>query len=367
MNSAVLLFSRYWYETVSVAEICRQAGLSNGVFYRYFPDKNKLFAEINKNLLNRFTQDLSIVGRYEDPVKNLHDFIHITVGLAHRYGPEVSIFREGQYRYMEQEKHLRLLYIDALSRVFRRTLSEAEYLYAISGIRFLATRNIYNQIEVDEKHLADLILNGVFPGGKIPELPEEDTPATPLFFNSTPPTRKKIATEGIRLFGEKGYHAAGVSEICLNAGVSVGTFYQHFNSKEEFLQYIIELIGHSARRFLTRETKNVSDLLSRELLGMKYFLHYFSKHPEFYTIVRQAEFVCNEWVGKYYNLFEKGYRKNLKIADPGKAGTTANFLMGLSHYLGIEVIFSDRVDDTRTLIYTLGKYLQNGLNLGGSL
>ena len=30
--AAVGLFSRKWYGTVSVAEICRAAGLSNGVF-----------------------------------------------------------------------------------------------------------------------------------------------------------------------------------------------------------------------------------------------------------------------------------------------------------------------------------------------
>ena len=27
------LFSSKWFETVSVAEICREAGVSNGVFY----------------------------------------------------------------------------------------------------------------------------------------------------------------------------------------------------------------------------------------------------------------------------------------------------------------------------------------------
>jgi len=37
--AAVGLFSRKWYGTVSVAEICRAAGLSNGVFYRYFDGK----------------------------------------------------------------------------------------------------------------------------------------------------------------------------------------------------------------------------------------------------------------------------------------------------------------------------------------
>jgi len=39
IESALESFSERWYETVSVAEICRNANLSNGVFYRYFKDK----------------------------------------------------------------------------------------------------------------------------------------------------------------------------------------------------------------------------------------------------------------------------------------------------------------------------------------
>ena len=44
--AAVELFSKKWYGTVSVAEICRAAGLSNGVFYRYFDGKEGLFKVI---------------------------------------------------------------------------------------------------------------------------------------------------------------------------------------------------------------------------------------------------------------------------------------------------------------------------------
>ena len=44
--AAVQLFSKKWYGTVSVAEICRQASLSNGVFYRYYGGKEALFVEV---------------------------------------------------------------------------------------------------------------------------------------------------------------------------------------------------------------------------------------------------------------------------------------------------------------------------------
>ena len=37
--------------------------------------------------------------------------------------------------------------------------------------------------------------------------------------------------------------------------------------------------------------------------------------------------------------------------------------MGLSHYLGIEVIFSQRVSDLSSLLNALGGYLKDGLSI----
>ena len=56
VSAAVGLFSKKWYGTVSVAEVCREAGLSNGVFYRYFDGKEALFKVILGRVL-----DLSLI------------------------------------------------------------------------------------------------------------------------------------------------------------------------------------------------------------------------------------------------------------------------------------------------------------------
>ena len=39
LTAALRLFARKWFAVVSVAEICREAGVSNGLFYRYFRSK----------------------------------------------------------------------------------------------------------------------------------------------------------------------------------------------------------------------------------------------------------------------------------------------------------------------------------------
>lgn len=47
-------FARQGYEATSVAEICRQAGVSKGAFFHYFPTKQAIFLE----LLERWLADL---------------------------------------------------------------------------------------------------------------------------------------------------------------------------------------------------------------------------------------------------------------------------------------------------------------------
>ena len=43
IDSAIQLFSQKNYEAVSIVEICRNAEVSNGIFYTYFKDKTDLF------------------------------------------------------------------------------------------------------------------------------------------------------------------------------------------------------------------------------------------------------------------------------------------------------------------------------------
>jgi AcrR family transcriptional regulator len=53
-------------------------------------------------------------------------------------------------------------------------------------------------------------------------------------------TRGRIAQAALRLFGEKGYDATGVAEICTAAEVSKGAFYHHFPTKQQLFVDLLE-------------------------------------------------------------------------------------------------------------------------------
>lgn len=50
-------------------------------------------------------------------------------------------------------------------------------------------------------------------------------------------TRQAISEAGISLLSRKGYYNITVDEICEKAGVSKGTFYNYFKSKDEIIWY----------------------------------------------------------------------------------------------------------------------------------
>lgn len=359
--AALRLFSTQWYEAVSVANICREAGVSNGVFYRYYPGKEAIFEDLLEDFLTSFGGDLQEVGGTSRE-ERLSSFIATVSGAARRYAGQVTMFREGQYRRPLYERRLRELYIGTLEEILARQVDEAEYLYVLSGLRFISTRSLYHDLPIDASILLELIEEGVFPEGATLPLREPPLPERPgEGEEKAPDSGEALLNAGLKLLGQKNFFDVQVTDIARAAGFSVGTFYKRFESKEAYLAEIVHRIGSKTRHYLTEHAPVQGNRLDREVHGMWNFLSYFRHHREYYDIVREAEFVVPEAVRDYYDAFERGYAGTLPSFPEGKRRLVANFLMGLSHYLGIEVLFSDRAENPKALIERLGVLLERGI------
>ena len=66
------------------------------------------------------------------------------------------------------------------------------------------------------------------------------------------PTRHRIVETSLVAFAERGYHGASVRDISRSAGVTVGTFYTHFGSKETVLFELMHR-GHEAHQTCVRD------------------------------------------------------------------------------------------------------------------
>jgi TetR/AcrR family transcriptional regulator, transcriptional repressor for nem operon len=83
------------------------------------------------------------------------------------------------------------------------------------------------------------------------QIAAKNTPATKT---AMPTTRDHLISVGLELMRKYGYGATGVQEILDAAGVPKGSFYHHFNSKEEFTAAVLE-------RYLALEGEHCSEVL----------------------------------------------------------------------------------------------------------
>lgn len=367
--AAVALFSKKWYGTVSVAEICRAAGLSNGVFYRYYEGKEALFKVILGRVLEQVRGALEQVEG-ATPQERLRHLAAVIIRFSEEHRELVSVFREGQYRYFDYERRLVAIYIRSLGKALGREVGLAEYLFAFGGLRFCAVGAAFNAAPVSFESVCDILTGGLFRGLAFEPLKVFGGSATPLPVPLEEGPRERLLRSGRRLFGEKGYFETNIHEVTTGAQLSVGAFYTHFDAKETFYGELIGLVGHEARAFIAGNLAlpgaGPLNALEYELRGLWLWLVYLSIDKHCYNIVREAEFVLPATVRDYYAGFAAGYRRRppalrvTRAAPEIDEGTAIEYLMGLAHYFGMETAFDSAPVNARTLVEVIGTYLAQG-------
>lgn len=371
MAAAVDRFSRKWYGTVSVAEICRTAGLSNGVFYRYWSGKEELFKAILGEVLEQVRAALEPV-QGATPRERLRHLAEAILRFSEEHADLVSVFREGQYRHFDFERRLVAIYMRSLGAALGREVSLAEYVFALGGLRFCAIRRVFHAVPVRLASACAIITEGLFRGLAFSPDKVFGGSATPLPVPLEDGARERLLRSGRRLFGEKGYFETNIHEVADGARLSVGAFYTYFGSKEAFYAEVITAVGHDVRAFIAMNLappgSGPLNALEYELRGLWLWLVYVSIDRHCYGIVREAEFVLPAAVRSYYDAFAAGYRRRppglrvTRTAADLDEGTAIEFLMGLAHYLGLEAAFDDSPLDARALVEALGGHLARGLS-----
>lgn len=368
IKSSIKLFSQRWYSSVSIAEICRKAKISNGLFYHYFSNKEELIKHILDKTVNEIENILQNING-----KDLNEKISKLIILLSEYTMKnknlILVFREGQYRYFEYERKLVQIYNGVLKKIFNKNIPLALYLFVFGGLRWICIRkSLYNsQISLDVAK--EIILNGIynefdFDIEKIISLPIK-FPDFSYPFDS----KQKLIEAGKSLFGEFEFNEVNIHHITEKANLAIGTFYKHFSSKESFFEILVESSGKQIRHFINENIGENFNSLERELRGIFLFLNYLKFDRNCYNIVREAEFVKPEKAKDYYDGFIKGYKKNKfysienekNTKFPLFSNTVIEFLLGISHYFGIEYIFDNQNIDLVNILNQLALLLKRGL------
>jgi AcrR family transcriptional regulator len=72
-------------------------------------------------------------------------------------------------------------------------------------------------------------------------------------------TKERIEKEALRLFSQKGYDATGMRDIAKAVGIGQGAIYNHFKSKQEILERLVETLMDSAivKMFSDKDAREV--------------------------------------------------------------------------------------------------------------
>jgi AcrR family transcriptional regulator len=154
-------------------------------------------------------------------------------------------------------------------------------------------------------------------------------------------TWQKLLDSAEKEFGGRGFHEAAINRITENAGVAMGTFYVHFQSKEAIFRALVAYMGHLTRRWIAERVADAPDRLAAERQGLEAFIEFVREHGDLYRIVNEAQFVAPDAYREYYSEFAKAYQRRLEDAvanneiKPGDDEQRAWALIGASVFLGM--------------------------------
>ena len=194
------------------------------------------------------------------------------------------------------------------------------------------------------------------------------TPVTAPVTKRGQRTRLKLVEAAERVFGEKGFERASISDITREAGVALGTFYVYFEDKTALLVEVVDGLSERLKDALAKATTGLDDRVAVEREGLRAFFGFVTEHRLLYRVVRQAEFVDEACFQRYYRGFAVPYAKALQGAqrrgqlrkiDPE---ALAYCLMGIADFLGMRYVLWGRGRGADAALDAALSFIKSGMS-----
>jgi AcrR family transcriptional regulator len=181
-------------------------------------------------------------------------------------------------------------------------------------------------------------------------------------------TRQRILDAAEQVFGERGYHQAGIAEITQRADVALGTFYLYFPDKHAVFADLVRTLNHRLRREIQAAIAEIEDRVDQEVAGFETFFRFVERHRNLYLTMAQAQAVAPDLYQWHYETLARGYVRGLRdaqakgqIAPDLDPVSTAYSLMGMAEALGMRWILWDQRVPTGTQRRSLRMILERAL------
>jgi AcrR family transcriptional regulator len=127
-------------------------------------------------------------------------------------------------------------------------------------------------------------------------------------------TRRRLFDAATKVVGKFGYAEASVARITELAGVAQGTFYNHFENRQELLDQLLPTIGIDMVHFIRERAGPEMPAAEREMAGFRAFFEFVHQVPEFQRILNEAEFFAPAGYQKHLDNVATAFVRILKRA-----------------------------------------------------
>jgi AcrR family transcriptional regulator len=133
--------------------------------------------------------------------------------------------------------------------------------------------------------------------------------------------KNKILNAALKLFVEYGFHGTPTSKIALEAGVSTGTLFHYFKTKNDLVTALYIRTKDSVREYLLNKVEGVEGLKERFGIFFAHSVLWALQYPGEYFFIQQFIFsphlalisqsVIEEHNRFHLSLFEEGAEKDI--------------------------------------------------------
>lgn len=154
--------------------------------------------------------------------------------------------------------------------------------------------------------------------------------------------KRDLLAAAAKVVGKVGYSNAQVSRITALANVGQGTFYNHFESRQDLFDQLLPTLGGELLDFIRVRAADAPNALEREKRSFKAFFEFLKESPEFYRILYEAEVFApkafaahmERIAGAYVHTLQRDAEQGGIVAlDKNALEVLAFTLMGARHYL----------------------------------
>src|ERR671937_2181778 len=181
-------------------------------------------------------------------------------------------------------------------------------------------------------------------------------------------TKQRLLKAAEAVFGELGFHNAGIVEITQRADVALGTFYLYFPDKRAIFRDLVRALNERLRAAIRERIRGLDDRLEQEVIGFETFFDFVRKHRNLYKVILQAETVDEPLFRWHYRTLAEGYVRGLRRAQTAgqvradlDPETLAYSLMGIAESLGSRYVLWDGKLPPPAARKTIRSFLESGL------